>query len=690
MKLISFILILFVCISNQASANKVDSLLNLLEEHKNSNDLEQLYEIHFQLAEIYGTGGDEEYEKSAFHYAEAHTIARVQKNDKKIAECLFGIGLSNQRMNQFQEALEKYSTIIDLSKKHDEDIKNAAAFTQISSIYQALGDYEKAFENQLQALHLNELKNDSLGIAHSHYNIGTIFYYQTQYERALNHYQKAHTICVAVQNERFIYSCLAALGSVNEKLENHPKSLEYNTKSLELARKLNYKTGIAYALGNIAMNYVMQKNFLKAEQFLKASVNLKLDLGDKWGAIGTEIDLSKLYIQWKKPKDALPVLEQALEMAKEVNSKTRQLDIYKNMSDVYDQLSDPVTAYSFTKKYIALKDSVLNEKTVEEMGQSKRRYEIQKQEHEIAMLKKENELLFKNEKIQKLQIYIFAIVGLFFLSFIWWYKNKLKYQRNINNLLEEKNELLNAKNDEINVKNQQLEDSNQNLEQFAYVASHDLKEPLRMISSFSSLLERRYKQHIDETGKEFIHFITDAVSRMETLLDDLLNYSRAGAQTTPPELVAVEDIMLAIESNLKFCFEDLNGTLIVKNENLPAIKVHRTQLLQLLQNLVSNGVKFKGERDPVVIVDCEKRNDEYVFSVKDNGIGISKENQEKVFEMFRRLNTKEKYEGTGIGLATCKKIVSSWGGDIWTQSVEGEGSTFFFTFPISVKEPELV
>ena len=681
MKLISAILVAFVCFSVNASNSKVDSLIYLLENYKQLQDQDRLYQIHFELGETYGSGGNEEYEKSGEHFSAAYKIAKKQKDFKKIGESLFGIALSHQRRNNFQEALEKYKMLIELNKGIIEPLKKASAFTQISSIYQALGDYEKAFENQMQALHLNEMKNDSLGIANSQYNIGTIFYYQTRYERAHNYYQKAYAICNALKNERFIYSCLAALGSVNEKLENYDKSLEYNTKSLELARKLNYKTGIAYALGNIAMNYLKQKDFIKAEQFLKESVGLKLDLEDKWGAIGTQIDLSKLYIQWQKPKQALPILEAALEMAKELNSKTRQLDIYKNMADVYDQLEAPVKAYSFTKKYIALKDSVLNEKTVEEMGQSKRRYELQTKEYEIAMLKKENELLGKNEKIQKLQIYIFAIAGLFFLSFLWWYKNKLKYQSDMNKLLEEKNEILNIKNEEINIKNKQLEYSNENLEQFAYVASHDLKEPLRMISSFSSLLERRYKKQLDETGREFIHFITDAVSRMDILLTDILDFSRAGNQKSSPEIVAVEDIMFTIEANLKYQLNQFNGQIITQSQNLPAIKVHRTQLTQLLQNLVSNGMKFRGERDPIVIVDCVKKKNNFVFSIKDNGIGISKENLEAVFEMFRRLNTRDRYEGSGIGLATCKKIVASWGGDIWTESVEGEGSTFLFHIP---------
>ncbi len=689
MKLISKFLILFICFSTLTSGNNIDSLLILLEEQKGSTDLDLLYQTHITLGQEYGTGGNENYEASLSHYSIALEIAKNQNDVVKIAESLFGIGLSHQRTNNFQEALESYSAILELSGHSDKELKKANTYTQISSIHQAFGNYESAYEYQMKALHLHDLTNDSLGIANSHYNIGSIFYYQNQYEQALNHYYLAYVICDALKNERFIYSCLAAIGSVNEKLENQKESLDYNTRSLKLAEKLNYKTGIAYALGNIAMNYMVQGNFEKAEQYLRKSISLKLSLGDKWGAIGSEIDLSKLYIRWKKPSKALPILEQTLKMAKEVNSKTRKLDIYKNMSIVYEQLNDTLAAYSFTKRYLALKDSVLSEKTVEEMGQSKRRYEIQKHEHEISILKKENELLGKNKKIQKLQIYIFAVTGLLLLSFLWWYRIKLRYQNKMNGLLEEKNEILYLKNEEINVKNKQLEYSNESLQQFAYVASHDLKEPLRMISSYSSLLDRRYRQLIDESGKEFLHFIIDGVSRMDTLLEDLLKFSRAGSQSAPTKLVSVEDVMFIVESNLRYRFDNINGKLIIHNENLPSIKAHQTQMIQLLQNLVSNAVKFKGERAPVVTVDCKKVDNKYTFSVKDNGIGISKENLEKVFDMFRRLNTKVAYEGTGIGLATCKRIVNSWGGDIWVESVEGEGSTFFFTFPYSVDKPVL-
>ena len=320
-----------------------------------------------------------------------------------------------------------------------------------------------------------------------------------------------------------------------------------------------------------------------------------------------------------------------------------------------------------------------------------------------------------------MQFIVFTVSSLGFILLLWWIISRLVTQRRSNKLLEEKNEkiqiqnielqcaqnellktnfllednnvlleekneLLNGKNELIAIKNKQLEYSNQDLQQFAYVASHDLKEPLRMINSYTKLLEKRYNHLYDDSGKEFMFFVTDAVKRMGILLDDLLDFSRAGGQEPSTKYISLENIMVLVEANLKHRFMTLNAKLEVKIENLPAVKAHQTQLLQLLQNLVSNGVKFKGEGDPIVIVDCVKREKDFVVSVKDNGIGISNENKKKVFEMFKRLHTRDEYEGTGIGLATCKRIVTSWGGDIWVESEVGVGSTFFFSIPFSAAQ----
>ncbi len=663
------------------SAQSADSLLQVLAQKSGSSDYTTLYDLHFKLGELYGHQGTEEYETSIDHFLKAYNIAKEQENKEHIAECLFHLGYSNDRQNNYQDALLYYADLINMDDGQFKSEHTPRAYSQMSSIHQSIGDYEAAFEYQMQALSIYDIEQDILGKVLAHYNIGNIFYYQSQYQKALEHYQKSKSFADKIKNERATYSCLAALGSVHEKLGNYDKSLEFNERSLHLAEKLNYKTGIAYAKGNIASNYKKQGKMELAEQAIKESLILKNEVGDRVGVIGSSIDLSNLYLEWNKPVQALPHLEEALATAIKVDAKARQPEIYNTLAAAYDKMNDPVKTLFYTKKYIALKDSLISEKTLEEMGQSKQRYQIREQEHEIAMLK-------KNDEIRKQQFYIFAIAFVAFLMFLWWYKSKLDYQNKVNRLLGEKNSLLADKNEEIHIKNKQLENSNEDLQQFAYVASHDLKEPLRMINSYTNLLSRRYNDLFDESGKEFMFYVVDAVKRMETLLDDLLDFSRAGTQPAPTKFISLKDVLVIVEANLRHRLQTLNATLIIKNEHLPKVKAHRTMLIQLLQNLVSNGVKFKGERDPQVIIDCKKEESQYVLSVADNGIGISEENLEKVFEMFRRLHTRDEYEGTGIGLATCKRIVTTWGGDIWVESTENVGSTFFFSFPVSVAEME--
>jgi len=207
----------------------------------------------------------------------------------------------------------------------------------------------------------------------------------------------------------------------------------------------------------------------------------------------------------------------------------------------------------------------------------------------------------------------------------------------------------------------------------------DLKEPLRMVNSFSGLLKRKYDDVLDDRGQEYMYYITDAVDRMGILLDDLLDYSRVTTSDKNSELVNTGNVAAKVRMNLTPRLEEKSGDIIINYDKMPAIQGNKSQFGQLLQNLISNGLKFQNGKPPVVKVDCEERKKDYLFSVKDNGIGISEENQAKVFEMFTRLHTREQYEGTGIGLSTCKKIVDRHGGEIWVESEEGQGATFFFT-----------
>jgi signal transduction histidine kinase len=255
------------------------------------------------------------------------------------------------------------------------------------------------------------------------------------------------------------------------------------------------------------------------------------------------------------------------------------------------------------------------------------------------------------------------------------YKRGLKLVSELQNLVSE----LKRTKDELEQKSQDLARSNVELEQFASAVSHDLKEPLLAITINLTLLNKRYTGKLGSDADTFIAEIIDEAKQMQTLISDMLSYSRVGISDKPFVLTDFTDILNRLLANLRIPLEQSSA--VVTHDPLPEVMADPIQLFQLLQNLIGNAIKFRDKNKPLIHISAKRKEQEWVFSVSDNGIGIPEEYTEKIFEMFKRLHNKKEYPGTGIGLATCKKIVERHGGHIWVESNPDRGSTFYFTIP---------
>ena len=229
--------------------------------------------------------------------------------------------------------------------------------------------------------------------------------------------------------------------------------------------------------------------------------------------------------------------------------------------------------------------------------------------------------------------------------------------------------------------NIELRRANSDLEQFAYSASHDLKEPLRQVAVYSQLLEKKFAGKLDGKASQYLGYCIEGAHRMEMLISDLLAYSQATKTSDASESVSMNEVVETAKKNLATSIEETAAEILTTD--LPAVQANSVPLVHLLQNLISNALKYRSERRPRLKISADEEGDYWRFSLQDNGIGIPKEFQNQIFGIFKRLHNRSEYPGTGIGLAICQKVVEQYGGRIWVESEPGRGSTFFFTLPRS-------
>ncbi len=539
------------------------------------------------------------------------------------------------KKQEYANVLDYSNTALKLSRETGEIEKELIALNNIAVYHGTRANYKTAMEHLLEALEKSKSINFRYNTSQSLINIATIYASLYNYQEAINRYE---TVLASYDNVMDDYTkviVLNNLGNIYYQSDDPQKAIDSFEIAYQMAKKIAYKEMIAHCLAQRSRAKAALRDFNSALVDAEIAQDLFSELGDINGKQINLINFGNIYFHKKAYDEAIKLTSLGIVAAKRMKDEESEIRGYQILAKIYQETEDFQRALDYQLIYSKAQERFAKEQRSRQVLDMEIQFAIREKQKEIEQLTKENE-----------------------------------YQA-----------LLLEQSDQIANQNVQLLQVNEELRQFAYVASHDLKEPLRMIGSYTQLIHRKFEKYIDEQSAPFFEYVSEGVIRMNNLLDALLKYATIGKTELEIETVNLQDVLDISKINLQVSIEETDTEIIV-DEPLPIVRSVQSLLIQLFQNLLSNAIKFRKDGcKPQIHVYAKEDSEYFKIFIKDNGIGIDPEFQERIFVIFQRLHTRNQYEGTGIGLAVCQKIVQRLGGTINVNAQLGEGATFSFTIP---------
>lgn len=671
--------------------------LDSLEQIANGAQGEKRLTLYLRLVEGYL---NLDLDKASLYSEQGAALAMRLQNPMLIIRAFDMRGKTLFEQGRYQTASTNFQKGLNAAEQLGEPFPISILSNSMGVLKRQTGEYEEALLHFQRSLGLYQDMGAIPPQLSVMVNIGGLHLLLEQYDKAILILKEAFQLADQNGFEQTKGVLSANLGAAYEGKGNYQEALKYYEEVLQINQLTGSPGDLADGLSRIySLLSTMGEPSLAQPYYQRAwlLVNEHKLINQKKVLL---IEKGKAHQRNRQWGEARSALEEALELAnqKEYQDQTTVLELEKMLADISAIQGDYSTAYRYLDHYEATQAKLYKENLDHSIDDLEQRFALQRR------LEEADEELRRAQAFseqQRLKLYgMLGAVMLIVIALVALYSRfRIKKRAHLtlsqqNDAIQQQNQLLAFKNEEIQTQNDLLaeqseairrqnhllQQSNTDLEQFAYAASHDLREPLRTIRSYMQLLERRYTEVIDDSGREFIRFAVDGATRMDILLKDLLEYSRIGRSGMLPDWVDMNTVLSNVLQNLSRQISDNQA--VVHLGEMPRIKGYETELYLLFQNLLSNALKFHGQNKiSEVRIQMQEYADNYVFSVSDNGIGIPAEYKETIFSIFQRLHTRNDYEGTGIGLAICKKVVASHQGEIWVESQVGKGASFFIRLP---------
>jgi len=624
----------------------------------------------------------EDIQKTFSYASEALELARKLDYTNGKAHALLYLSIAHSISGDSELSKEFNNTTIHLADSLEAYILLMKAYNVKAFLLMKEGKPEEAIAIYQLALDIAKREDDKKGYSSIKLNMAEIHAKNGDYKIARNHYKKAIEMAKENGNTHVVTWGYGLMADTYVQEKNYVKATTYLEKAIKDAEQSKDIRTVSYAKSRLAKVYLETGKIESAQQQSLAAIDLIKKVGDKDVLAEEYIHLICIYLKGNLPNKAISTSKKGLNLTDEINSIQQKIKIQELLARSYAAINDYQKAYEYNTLTQSIKDSLDLSAKKKLTAELEEKYQSKKKEAENAILRTEQHHQAHVIAQQK-SINFFLIIVAFLSALLGYFAFKAYRNKQRNNLLLE--EKVAARTLELQKTNTQLVQSNEELSRFAYAASHDLREPLRNITNFTQLLQKELQSTPKKEVLQFMDIIHKNTAQMNNLIIDTLAFTKLSNNAIKKTAVNINDTIKNIKSSIADTLKKRQAIIDIR-QPLPTVYANEGLLFSVFKNLIENGITYNESGAPVICINYTARGQAYIFSINDNGIGIPKEYQETIFKMFKRLQNKEKYEGTGMGLANCKKIINKLGGKIWVESDGTNGATFFFTLPMVEKK----